>query len=99
MGKKSTVWDPFKKDTSSKVNNVTCCHCSKIIPTWGNTTNMYSHLKNHHRKLYLMLKGDINVASRSSITKSIEEGNNSSTVVDDQAASCNTHSMKTVNGK
>jgi len=51
MGRTSPVWD-FYSQTADQVTGrkATCKICNKQIATSYNTTNMLSHMKQHHPK-------------------------------------------------
>lgn len=51
---RATVWDYFKKIDSKSVS---CNMCGNNYKSSGNTTNLYSHLKNKHFFIYVRLKG------------------------------------------
>ena len=57
-GVKSLVWDYFgvKKSTSGGIVNngtATCRECKQsVVAKHGNTSNLLSHLRNHHSKTY-----------------------------------------------
>ena len=48
MGKKSSVWDFFTQDTTSKIKRAKCNECQEYVRTSGNTSNLYTHLRIHH---------------------------------------------------
>lgn len=48
------VWEHLKK----KKRHCVCKHCGKTFVYHGGTSNLYSHLKNAHRNLWLTSDGD-----------------------------------------
>ncbi|EFX70791.1 hypothetical protein DAPPUDRAFT_112391 [Daphnia pulex] len=53
---RSPVWDHFKKVGSLGAKKCRCLHCEAILGFCGNTTNMLSHLSNHHQDIYLQVQ-------------------------------------------
>ena len=57
---KTDVWEHFgyPGDESGGIatkSKVICRHCKKSMPYKNNTTNLYTHLDNHHKKVYATL--------------------------------------------
>lgn len=53
--RKSEVWTYFKEYANNK-KTARCNLCLSEVNRYGNTTNLYSHLKIHHSIVYSLLK-------------------------------------------
>jgi hypothetical protein len=54
MGKKSHLWDYFKRIPDDS-RRVVCGTCQNVVSCSGNTTNMKIHLQRHHKSLFEQL--------------------------------------------
>ncbi len=59
---RSAVWDHFEKVGATGNKKCNCLHCDAVLKFCGNTTNLISHLTNHHKEIYLQVQPKIQQA-------------------------------------
>lgn len=56
---RSAAWEYFEKKTVNGKSQVLCTVCKVFQPFKGNTTNLFSHLKYHHKSIYQEISSKI----------------------------------------